>query len=267
MADKILVLRTPSGVSGDMLLTGMARIAGLNDIELAEMVDSLAVEALHGCLSIEQVSMDSISGWKASINLPPEHAHRSFNAIRKLIRASELSSRAKQLAESAFAELAKAEGAIHGKAPDEVTFHEVGALDSILDICLVSAIFDRISPDNFVCSPLPVCDGVIRCEHGLLAAPAPAVLQMLEGVPVYGIDSTGETITPTAIALLKALGARFEGWPALTVEKVVRVFGGRIVPNVPNGAIFVLGRPHALKYPTEPNEFAHRNVADCSHKG
>ena len=169
--------------------------------------------------------------------------------------------------ESAFETLAIAEGEIHGKPPEEITFHEVGALDSILDICLVSAIFDQLSPDSFVCSPLPVCDGVIRCEHGMLAAPAPAVLQMLEGVPVYGIDSTGETITPTAIALLKALGARFEGWPAMTVEKVVRVFGGRIVPNVPNGAIFVLGRPHALKYPAEPNEMSRHQITDCSHKG
>jgi uncharacterized protein (DUF111 family) len=266
MADKTLVLRTPSGISGDMLLTGMAGIAGLNDIELAEMVDSLAVEALHGCLSIKQVNVDGISGWRASIKLPPEHAHRSFIDIRKLIGTSGLTPQAKHLAESAFAELAKAEGAIHGKAPVEVTFHEVGALDSILDICLVTAIFDRISCDSFVCSPLPVCDGVIRCEHGLLAAPAPAVLQMLEGVPVYGIDSTGETITPTAIALLKTLGARFEGWPTVTVEKVVRVFGGRIVPNVPNGAIFVLGRPHALESSVEPTEFANRNVAASNRK-
>ena len=243
MADKILVLRTPSGVSGDMLLTGMARIAGLKDIEFAEMVDSLAVAEFRGCLSLEQESVDNISGWKASINLPREHAHRGFKDIRKLIRVSELTPRAKHLAESAFAELAQAEGAIHGKVANEVTFHEVGALDSILDICLVSAIFDRISCDSFVCSPLPVCDGVIRCEHGLLAAPAPAVLQMLDGIPVYGIDSTGETVTPTAIALLKALGARFDRWPALTIEKVLRVFGGRKVPNVPNGAIFVLGRP------------------------
>ena len=240
---KTLVLRTPTGISGDMLLTGMAGIAGLNDVELAEMVDSLAIEALHGCLSIKQVNVDGISGWKASVKLAPEHAHRSFSDIRKLIGASELSAGAKHLAEAAFAELARAEAAIHGKVVDEVTFHEVGALDSILDICLVSAIFDRIPCDSFVCSPLPVCDGVNRCEHGLLAAPAPAVLQMLDGIPVYGIDSTGETVTPTAIALLKALGARFDRWPALTIEKVLRVFGGRKVPNVPNGAIFVLGRP------------------------
>ena len=267
MAAKTLVLRTPSGVSGDMLLTGMAGIAGLNDAELADMVDSLAVDALHGCLSIKQVNVDGFSGWKASVKLPPEHAHRSFNDIRKLIGASKLTQRAKHLAEAAFTELAQAEGAVHGKVANEVTFHEVGALDSILDICLVSAIFDRISCDSFVCSPLPVCDGVICCEHGLLAAPAPAVLQMLDGIPVYGIDSTGETITPTAIALLKALGARFDRWPALTIEKVLRVFGGRKVPNVPNGAIFVLGASRGLECSAEPTDLAHDLVAERSGKG
>ena len=267
MSDKYLVLRTPSGISGDMLLTGMTRIAELDEADLENLIASLGIDALRGCLQIRPSSINNISGWKAIIRMPLEHAHRSFADIRKLIHASGFSTRAKQIAESAFSELAKAEGAVHSKPPAEVMFHEVGALDSILDICLVSAIFDRISPDRFICSPLPVCDGVIRCEHGLLAAPAPAVLQMLEGVPVYGIDSTGETITPTAIALLKALDARFEGWPTTTVEKVVRVFGGRTVPNVPNGAIFVLGRPHALKSRVESTEFANCSVVAGSRNG
>ena len=261
MSDRILVLRTPSGISGDMLLAGMARIAGQDDRGLAELVGRLALEALHGCLSVDQVKIDGITGWKASINLPHEHVHRSCSDIRALIRASELSSRAKDLAESVFAELAKAEGAIHGKSADEVTFHEVGALDSILDICLVSAMFDRISPDRFVCSPLPVCDGIIRCEHGLHSAPAPAVLHMLNAIPVYGIDSIGETITPTAIALLKVLGATFDRWPPLTVEKVERIFGGRIIPNVPNGAVFVLGISHGLEYCAGPGDVPQHYVA------
>lgn len=267
MSDKYLVLRTPSGISGDMLLTGMARIAKLDDTDLENLVANLGIDALLGCLRIEPSHVKNISGWKATIKLPPEHAHRSFADIRKLIHASGFGPRAKQIAESAFSELAKAEGAIHGKPPDEVTFHEVGALDSILDICLVSAIFDRISPDNFICSPLPVCDGVIHCEHGLLAAPAPAVLQMLAGVPVYGIDSTGETITPTAIALLKAMGAKFERWPALTIENAVRVFGGKIVPNVPNGAIFVLGSSHGLQSGPESHELADNSTPEGSSRG
>lgn len=254
MNDKYLVLRTPSGISGDMLLAGMARISGLSDNDLNHRVESIGIKALIGCLRIDNVILNHISGWKAVVTLPKEHAHRSFADIRKLIRASGLTARAKDIAETAFAALAQAEGEIHGKLPEDVTFHEVGALDSILDIFMVASIFDEISPDCFICSPLPVCDGVIHCEHGQLAAPAPAVLQMLDGVPVYGIDSSGETITPTGIALLKSLNAEFERWPAIRVDNVVRVFGSKIVPNVPNGAIFVLGMAHGLQSSPELNK-------------
>lgn len=251
MADSCLVLRTPSGISGDMLVTGFARLAGMGDADVRALVDSLGIPALQGCLRLQQTAVGGVSGWRAEVNLPAEHAHRSLADIRKLIAASRCTERARHLAGKAFELLAVAEAAIHGKQPDEVTFHEVGALDSILDISLAAAIFDRLSPDVFICSPLPVCDGVIECAHGRLAAPAPAVLQMLEGVPVYGIDSSGETVTPTAIALLKGLGATFAGWPAMTIQKTVRVFGGRVVPNVPNGALFVTGS--ALRSPPAGN--------------
>jgi uncharacterized protein (DUF111 family) len=263
MPNNCLVLRTPSGISGDMLLTGFARLAGLDEGDLNALVGCLGVNALRGCLRLDPVSVNHITGWRAAVRLPPEHTHRSYTDIRRLIQASGFTLRAKQIAESAFAELAKAEGEIHGNPPEQVTFHEVGALDSILDICLVAAIFDRLAPEYFVCSPLPVCDGVIRCQHGMLAAPAPAVLRMLEGVPVYGIDSSGETITPTAIALLRALGARFERWPAITVEKVVRVFGGKVVPNVPNGAIFVLGSTGSSAFADGQANAGHSHGVQC----
>lgn len=113
---------------------------------------------------------------------------------------------------------------------------------SASDICLAAALLDRIAPAALVCSPLPLCDGIVRCAHGILAAPAPAVQEMLGGIPVYGIPSTGETVTPTALAFLRTAGARFGSWPAMTVETVVRAYGGRLLPGVPNGAIFALGR-------------------------
>lgn len=241
-AKRILILRTPSGISGDMLVTGLVKLAGLSEEKLAVLVEQIGVPALRDTVSIEAHSVNNISGWKTTISLPPEHSHRTFTDIQQLIASSALTPRAKEISEYAFLELARAEGAIHGVSPNDVTFHEVGALDSILDICLSAAVFDVLAPEQFICSPLPVCDGTISCAHGLLAAPAPAVLHMLKGIPVYGIDSSGETVTPTALALLKAMDAQFDGWPAVTVEDVVRVYGGRVVPNVPNGAIFVSGR-------------------------
>lgn len=248
VTESVLVLRTPSGISGDMLLAGLARLGDLSGHDLDARIALLGVDRLRGCVRVEPASIERIAGWRAFVDLPAEHAHRGFAEIRALIRRSGLSARAKAIAEDAFARLAAVEGEIHGMPPEQVTFHEIGALDSILDICLVAQLFDELAPDRFLCSPLPVCDGVIDCHHGRLAAPAPATLQLLRDVPVYGIDSSGETVTPTAIALLKALQAEFGNWPRFTVDRVVRVYGGRTLPNVPNGALFVSGtswRPDA----------------------
>jgi pyridinium-3,5-bisthiocarboxylic acid mononucleotide nickel chelatase len=240
-----IVLRTPSGLSGDMLVTGLARLAGLSGSELAAVVDSIGMPALSNVLTVEPWSVNAISGWRADISLTREHHHRSLADIRGIITASGMAPAAQQLANDTFTTLGRAEAQIHGIPLEEVTFHEVGALDSILDICVSSALFATLAPASFYCSPLPLCDGVIKCEHGYLASPAPAVQEMLRNVPVYGIDSEGETVTPTALAFLLASGARFGGWPEAEVVDVARVYGGRVLPGVPNGAMFFLVRePH-----------------------
>lgn len=241
---KTLTIRTPSGISGDMLLTGLAKLANMGPPALSAMIEDIGVPALSNCVSIKAAEVNELSGWRAEVTLPLEHSHRSFDDIRRIIRASGLKPSAKALAEDAFHRLAVAEGAVHSQSPEQVTFHEVGALDSILDVCLSAALFDRLDVDHLRCSPLPVCDGTVQSAHGVLATPAPAVLLLLEGVPVYGIDSEGETVTPTALALLKALGAEFGPWPPMVVERVERIYGKRVLPNIPNGAIFALGHEH-----------------------
>ncbi len=240
MKKPAIVLRTPSGLSGDMLVTGLARLCKLNNPELRAIVDTIGVPALHDTITIHPHSVREISGWKATVDLPHEHHHRTLQDILGLIRASALEPEAKQLASDTFIFLGKAEAKVHDIVFEQVSFHEVGALDSILDICVAAALFTRIAPASFHCSPLPLCDGTIRCEHGPLASPAPAVQEMLRGVPVYGIPSTGETVTPTAIAFLQSAGARFGKWPDVQIEDVARVYGGRVLPGVPNGAMFFL---------------------------
>jgi uncharacterized protein (DUF111 family) len=176
------------------------------------------------------------------VTLPEEHSHRTFADIRQLIEATSMTPRAQLLALSTFTLLATAEGQIHGVPTEDVTFHEVGALDSILDICLACVLFDRLSPAVLMCGPLPLCDGTVHCDHGLLPAPAPAVLSLLPGVLVRGIASDGETVTPTAIALLKGFGAIFGSWPVMTVSRTALVYGTRLLPSVPNGALFAFGQ-------------------------
>ena len=246
MTDRILVARTPSGLSGDMLLTGLARISGVSQEELDRLVADLNIAELNGQARMVPRSVAAIAGWGLEVTLPHSHEHRHLDDIARIIAASAMTARAKSLAKAAVTLLAGAEGAVHGIDPGQVHFHEVGALDSILDVCVCCALFDRLGPARFVCSPLPVCDGAVRCAHGLLPAPAPATLALLTGIPIYGIASEGETVTPTAASLLRALGAEFGPWPAMVLERQERVYGGRVLPGVPNGALFALGKGHAL---------------------
>lgn len=239
----MIVLRTPSGISGDMLLTGLAKLAAVSNAELATIVDSIGLEALTDCVTIEPHHVNWITGWQARIALPHEHHHRTPKVIYEIIANSALSAAAKTLAKRAFVILAEAEATVHGCSVDDVHFHEVGALDSILDTCVAAALFTTIDPEAFHCSPLPMCDGLIKCEHGLLASPPPAVQEMLNGVPVYGVEAEGETVTPTALAFLKAAGAMFGKWPQGTVEASARSYGGKVFKHIPNGAMFFLLQP------------------------
>lgn len=236
----VLTVRALSGLSGDMMLTGLARMAEVDKDELDALVEALHLP-VPARVTIIPRQVNHIAGWGAEVEVPHEHAHRSYADIRTLIEHSDLTPEARDLSIRAFGRLAEAEGRVHGKAPDDVGFHEVGALDSILDICLSCALFVRLSPVRLVCSPLPVGDGGVLCAHGWLPAPAPAVLELLEGVPVCGFSGRGETLTPTALTLLKTLGAEFGPWPSMTVERRALVYGGKIFADAPNGIIWAWG--------------------------
>lgn len=237
----LLTVRAVSGLSGDMMLAGLVSLAELKAKELQNLVGELKISALDKALSVEARTVNQVAGVACRVDLPHEHAHRSLSDILKLITASSMPKPAKELAARAFTLLGEAEAAVHSTQAAVVTFHEVGALDSILDICLVCRLFLLLRPTRFVCSPLPLADGVVICAHGHVPSPAPAVLRLLEGVPVCGFSGSGETVTPTALALLKALDAAFGPWPAMTVRKTVISYGTRIFPNAPNGAVWALG--------------------------
>lgn len=240
--DGVLTVRASSGLSGDMMLSGLAALAGVTQEELDSFCDELGLPALKQCLVLEKKSVNGIAGFGATITLPHEHAHRTLGDIETLIRASAMPKDAAELAADAFAVLAEAEGAVHGKRAEEVHFHEVGALDSILDTCVTCRLFALLSPSRFVCSPLPLADGTITCAHGQLASPAPAVLAMLPGMAVRSFSGRGETVTPTAISLLRVFGAEFGPWPGMVVEKTAISYGSKVFADAPNGAIWALGK-------------------------
>lgn len=222
-----------------MMLAGFARMANVGTEELQAIAISLGLPS--DCVLLERRAVNEIFGWSCTVSLPDETSHRTWADIRLLIRGSGLCGKAKDFAERTFELLADAEGRVHGIPAEAVHFHEVGALDSILDIAVCAELFARLAPSRLICGPLPLCDGTVKCDHGLLPAPAPAVLELLQDVPVRGLASEGETVTPTAIALLKGLGAQFGVWPEMTIAHTALVYGARILPGIANGAVFALG--------------------------
>lgn len=254
----VITVRATSGLSGDMILTGLACLAGLNSDDLNSLVDEIRLPALSGSIRLERRFVRDVAGWGCAITLPDEHAHRNLADIRQIITNSAMVPAAGELALEAFTLLAGAEATVHGKTLDDVHFHEVGALDSILDMCLAASLFVRLAPGRFVCSPLPLGDGGVNCAHGWLPVPAPAVLELLQGVPVQGFSGQGETVTPTAIALLKAMKAEFGPWPAMTIERRALVYGSKVFDNAPNGAIWAMGESPAL-HDTAPDATAEKS--------
>lgn len=237
---RVLTVRALSGISGDILLAGLARMLELDSAAVNARA-RLVMPELDGAVCLHPHSVNAIAGWQAGISLPRQHAHRTLEDVLAIIDACGASPSAKALASKVFTLLAQAESEVHGLPKEEVRFHEVGALDSILDTVLNCMLFDELKPDVFTASPLPLADGAIACAHGILPSPAPAVLRLLAGIPVVPFQGEGETVTPTGAALLKGLGASFGPWPAMTVERCAIAYGTRIFPNAPNGAIFALG--------------------------
>lgn len=244
--ESLLVIRPNSGLAGDIMVAGLLAVSGAGQAELDALLSDLRLEQLIGRVKLVERQVNEVTGVGLAVDLPHEHEHRGLKDIENFFAETRISDQAKALAIKSFRILAEAEGAVHNRRPDEVHFHEVGALDSIMDMGLASALVSGLNPGRIISGPLPICDGVVRCAHGLLPSPAPAVLRLLEGVPVVGLNSLGETITPTAVALLKAFDTEFGPWPAILLERQSLAYGTRILEGVPNGAIFAFGRFHGL---------------------
>ncbi|HET8907147.1 MAG TPA: nickel pincer cofactor biosynthesis protein LarC [Ktedonobacterales bacterium] len=218
-----------SGISGDMLL-GALLDAGL---DLDALRAGLAKLPLAGyALEATRASEHGISGTRLLVRLDADtpHEHRRLADITALLDAAQLPERAHERALGVFRRLAEAEGAIHGTTPDEVIFHEVGAVDSIVDIVGAALALELLGVDGVYCSELPLTSGRVRSAHGALPVPAPATLELLRGTDAVwrSVPTEGELVTPTGAALVATL-ARFER-PAMRIGKVGYGFGMRKLP-------------------------------------
>jgi hypothetical protein len=169
------------------------------------------------------------------------HAHRPFRDIRRMIRDSDLGSRVCELALQVFVRLAEAEGKVHGVEPDDVEFHEVGAVDSIVDVVGAAWAIDTLGIGDLVVSPLPLGSGIVQSAHGPLPVPGPATAELLRGFVVRLGDGQGELVTPTGAAIVSALG-RPGAMPArFVVDRVGYGAGDRELADRPNLLRVLLG--------------------------
>jgi hypothetical protein len=169
------------------------------------------------------------------------HVHRGLTEIRKIISAANISEKAKKTAISIFEALGTAEAKIHNVPIETINFHEVGAVDAIVDIVCASVGADALAVDEIVCSALNVGGGTVNCAHGTFPVPAPATVELLKDAPVYSSGIQMELVTPTGAAIVKTLANRFGAFPELKIEKSAYGAGSRDFPGHPNVLRIVIG--------------------------
>jgi hypothetical protein len=198
--------------------------------------------------------------------VPALHEHgRGLNEIRGIIEKAAISNTAKATAIRIFEALGAAEAEIHNTSIEKIHFHEVGAVDAMVDIVCASVGAEALDVDEWVCSPLNVGGGTVECAHGTLPVPAPATLKLLKDAPVYSSGPQVELATPTGAAIVRELAAGFGSFPPMKVEKAGYGAGSRDFPNHPNLLRLTIGEAAAtLSAPAETITVLEANLDDLS---
>jgi uncharacterized protein (TIGR00299 family) protein len=284
---RIAYLECFSGISGDMFL-GALLDAGVSPKVLEDAVAALNVGAR---LKICRVSRSGIQATKVDVLVNeqkettraaigegqnhahagqhghshehgnvPDHSHshlhehgRGLNEIKKIINGAKLSEPAKRTAIGIFERLGAAESKIHNVPIEKIHFHEIGAVDAMVDIVCAAVGAEALGVDEFVCSPLNTGGGTVECAHGTFPVPAPATLELLKGAPVYSSAIQAELVTPTGAAIVTTLAKRFECFPAMRIEKTGYGAGTRDFPAHSNVLRITVGE-------TTATEVADKNV-------
>jgi hypothetical protein len=232
-----------AGISGDMTLGALLDLG----VPLAYLKEGLKKLNLDGYqISVSTTRRMGIAGKKVQVKLDAHgHSHRSYRTIEALIRKSTLNAHIKELSSAIFYRLARAEAQVHRQKMADVHFHEVGAVDSIVDIVGSAICADYLKVETFSSSALPLGSGFVKCEHGTFPVPAPATLELLKGVPVYASEATGELVTPTGAAIVTALVKTFGVPPPMIVSGVGYGAGSRDIPTIPNLLRLMFGETHS----------------------
>jgi pyridinium-3,5-bisthiocarboxylic acid mononucleotide nickel chelatase len=247
-----------AGVAGDMTMAALVD-AGADPDVVASTIAGLGVDGY--ALLFERVQRCGVGATWANVVVhdgPDDHdhdhqrdhgdhaRHRPLREILSLLDAADLPERVRRRARAVFVRLGEVEGAIHGVDPAEVELHEVGALDSIVDVVGVCAALDALDIDDVWCSPIAVGHGSIRSAHGVIPNPAPATVALLTeaGAPTVGLDTAMEVSTPTGAALMTTLASGFGALPAMTTARVGYGAGTADTAERANVVQVVIGRTH-----------------------
>ncbi|HEX7295316.1 MAG TPA: nickel pincer cofactor biosynthesis protein LarC, partial [Pyrinomonadaceae bacterium] len=220
-----------AGASGDMILGAMVA-AGVDPGVLVQQLTLLNVQGFN--VQFKTVTRAGLGAIHAVVETSLEHKHRHLVDILKIIDNSSLSPGVKKRASQIFTRLAEAEARVHNEPIEHVHFHEVGALDAIVDVVGAAISFELLAVERFISSAIHVGSGFVQMEHGRFPVPPPAVAELLKGVPFYSTDIKGELLTPTGAAIITTVSGGYGPMPAMESSAVAYGAGTREYDDFPN---------------------------------
>ena len=235
---RLLYLDCVGGIAGDMLLAALLD-AGAREETLRGVPGRLGLGPVE--IRVGRVERHGVGALHVEVVPPPSPPPRTWRAMRELVEAAELPPRARARALGAFRRLAEAEAKIHGSDVDHVHFHELGGVDTLVDVCGAALLLDELGVERVICSPLPYTRGLVEAAHGILPVPAPATVELLRGAIVHGVEGVKELVTPTGAALAAELAESFGPPPPLVLERVGYGAGTDDFPERPNLLRVLLG--------------------------
>lgn len=227
-----------AGASGDMILGAMIA-AGVEPEAFRRQLSLLGVQGY--AIDFETVDRAGISATYARVQTAHEHAHRHLSDVLKIINESRLSDNVKDRSAKIFSRLAEAEAHVHNVPVEQVHFHEVGALDAVIDVVGAAICFELLSIERFVSSALHVGSGTVDMEHGRFPVPPPAVAELLKGVPFYSTDIVGELVTPTGAAIITTVCTAYGSIPPMKLEHTGYGAATREYEKFPNALRVLIG--------------------------
>jgi uncharacterized protein (TIGR00299 family) protein len=250
-----------AGASGDMIL-GAAVAAGVDPDALRQQLSLLKIEGFS--IDFEKVTKSGLSATLARVHTVHEHKHRHLADITRIIGDSRFSNSVKERALAVFTRLAEAEARVHNEPVERVHFHEVGALDAIVDVVGAAICFELLKIDRFVCSPLHVGSGTVEMAHGRFPVPPPAVTELLKGTPYYSTEIKGELVTPTGAAIITSVCEDYGPMPLMKVELTGYGAGAREYEKFPNALRIVIGEVATVSPAEECLLMIETNIDDAS---